>query len=76
MVPVAPIFTGNNFDFTFHRNCVSLVRVLHFKIFGFFLIIFLPLGIAVPTTDKFLLLESWIIMSGLLVGNVFSAITC
>jgi hypothetical protein len=26
IVPVAPIITGNNFVFTFHMRCISIIR--------------------------------------------------
>ena len=33
IVPVAPIFTGIIFVFTFHMSCISIVRSLYFRIF-------------------------------------------
>ena len=31
--PVAPIITGNTFDFTFHMRFISILRSLYFRIF-------------------------------------------
>ena len=34
IVPVAPIITGTTFVFTFHMNCISIVRSLYFRTFS------------------------------------------
>jgi hypothetical protein len=55
MVPVAPIFTGITFFFTFHIHCISIVRSLYFKIFSAsFLFTFLSPEMARSTNGSFL----------------------
>jgi len=39
MVPVAPVFTGITFGFTFHMHCISIVRYLYFRIIIIIIII-------------------------------------
>ena len=73
IVPVAPIFTGITFVFTFHMPCISIVSSLYFRIFSVsFLITFLSPEIAAPINIHVLFSLSRIIMSGLLLGIVLS----
>ena len=76
MVPVAPIFTGITFVFTFHMRCISNVRSLYYGIFSAsFLITFLSPEIAMSINIHVLFSLSWIIMSGLLLRMVLSVYT-
>ena len=46
MVSVDPIITGITFVFTFHMHCISVLRSSYFRIWAYFLTIFLPLEIS------------------------------
>jgi len=77
MFPVAPIITGITLAFTFHMDCISIVRSLYFKIFSAsFLITFLSPEIATSISSHVSFSLSQIIMSGLLLGIVLSVSTC
>jgi len=77
MIPVATFITGITFTFTFHMNCIYIVRSLCFKIFSAsFLITFLSPGIATSINMHVPFSLSRIIMSGLLLGIVLSICTC
>jgi len=39
MVPVAPIFTGITFVFTFHMRCISIVRSLYYYYYYYYYIL-------------------------------------
>jgi hypothetical protein len=77
VVPVALIFTGIAFVFTFHMRFISIVRSLYFRIFSaYFLITFLSPEIATSINIHVLFSLSRIVMSGLLLGMVLSVWTC
>ena len=71
MVPVAPVITGINFAFAFHKRRISFIRSLYLKIFSTsFLITFRPSGIATSTNVHVPFSKSRIMISGLLLEIV------
>ena len=73
MVPVAPIITGITFVFTFHMQCISIVRSLYFRIFSasFFITFLSPeIATSISVHVAFSLLR--IMTYGLLLGMVLS----
>ena len=77
VVPVAPIITGITFVFTFHTDCISIVRCLHFRIFSAsFLTTFLFPVVTTSISVHVPISLSQIMMYGLLLRMVLSVCTC
>ena len=53
IVPIAPLITGITLVFTFHMNCISIVRSLYFRIFSAsFIIIIIIIIIIIDETES------------------------
>jgi hypothetical protein len=75
MVPVAPVITGITYVFTLRIYCISIERLLDFKIISAsFLTTFLSREIAVSVNIRVSFPLSRIMMSVLLLDLVFSVL--
>ena len=76
MVPIVLVITRITSTFTFHMHCMSIVKLLHFRIFSVACFITFPSPkVAASINIHFPYSLSQIMMSGLLLGMVLSVCT-